>query len=215
MSTDNRQQADQQRPEFRSGERPTPLLPLEPEMTAPQAALARAQATQARFDLGLPVLKPGPENGIQSAPTPTVSTDQPSLMVQIVGLLERHEYLTSIFLADGPTTGDQMNYWGPSLDVAISMAIDLSAGIGPRVRRYQLFRGPQDLPDKTTHQKTAAAIQSCLGMLRSRGDVNFALVWYIEGEDQPHIALVGFTFESALSQIGKFLAGDVLNHLTL
>ncbi len=216
MSNDTQNQIEQQNSNPARLDASSPSTAPQQPMTAAQAAMARAQAARSRFDLGRPIPEPGPESGIQSAPTPTVSTDQRSLVEEIVGILEGPEYLTSIFLADGPTTRDQMDYWGPSLDVVVGMAVDLVSGAGPEVRLYHSFRDPQDdLQARTNHQKANAAIQSCLGMLRPRDDIKFALAWYIEGEDKPHIELVGFTFEDALSRIGDLLADDVENHLVI
>ena len=215
MSSNTQSQIEQQNSNSARSEVPSSSSAPQKPMTAAQAALARAQEARC-FDLGRPILNPGPENGIQCAPTATVSTCERSLAVEIIQILEDLEYLTCIFLVDDQTACEQVDYWGPSLDTVLKMAIDLVLGLELEVRLYHSFRDPQDdLQARTNHQKANAAIRSCLGMLRPRDDIKFALAWYIEGEDKPHIELVGFTFEDALSRIGDLLADDVKNHLVI
>jgi hypothetical protein len=180
-------------------------------MTPAQAALARAQAARAGFDVGCPVPKAGPENGMQCATTPTVSTHQPSLADEIIGMLDGLEYLTFIFLAEGPTTRDQAHYCGPTVDIVVRMASDLVLGARPEVRRYHWFRDPENgLPDKASREKTIATMQSCLDRLRAREDIDFALVWYVEGETKAHLELAGFKLQMAFSEI-RVLLGDAVH----
>jgi hypothetical protein len=180
-------------------------------MTAAQAALARARAARAGFDVGRPVPKPGPENGMQCAPTPTVSTHQLSLVDEIIGMLDGLEYLTFVFLADGPTTRDQAHYCGPTVDIVVRMASDLVLDAPPEVRQYHWFRDPKNgLPDKASREKTIATMQSCLDRLRAREDIDFALVWYVEGETKAHLELAGFTLQIAFSEI-RDLLGDAVH----
>ncbi|MFC1597213.1 hypothetical protein ACFL5Q_04640 [Planctomycetota bacterium] len=180
-------------------------------MTAAQAALARAQAARISSDVGCAGPKPGTENGMQCASTPAVSTHQRSLVDEIIGMLGGLEYLTFIFLAEGPTTRDQAHYCGPTADIVVRMAIDLILGAEPEARRYHWFRDPENgLPDKASREKTTAVMQSCLDRLRAREDINFALAWYVEGEREAHLELAGFKLQMAFSEI-RDLLGEVVH----
>jgi hypothetical protein len=210
MSDSTQDQIEQQDPNPTRLDAPSPSPAPQNPMTPAQAALARAQAARAAH-----MTHPSTGEGESAVKTATARQNAPEDIDEIIEAvlddLESLDYLTFAFVAGEESERRIiLSGRGPTLDVAVRLAVHVLFNIDVKGRRLYCFGGPErKMPDEVTQQKTIETVQKCIERLQKHDEITFILAWYAEGTARARLDRVGYTFQEAMTGIGNYLAEAV------
>jgi hypothetical protein len=179
-------------------------------MTPAQAALARAQAARAAH-----MTNPSTGKSESAGKTATARQNDPEdvdeIIEHVLNDLESLDYLTFAFVAGEESERRViLSGRGPTLDVAVRLAVHVLFNIDVKGRRLYCFGGPErKMPGEVTQQKTIETVQRCIERLQKHDEITFILAWYAEGTARARLDRVGYTFQEAMTGIGDYLAEAV------